>query len=657
LVKSRGIAVNDVYRNFTSASSSSTSISDERLIVEGTQPLSHRKKVTILFLGVNDASRPLKLEEEYREIDRNITRQRSRLELVSKLAVRLSELQQGLLHHMPDVVHFGGHGNSAGELILLDESGALSAVTPDALRTLFAAHRGNVRLVILNACFSATQAMAVRDSVGIAVGMHQQISDRAAIVFTAAFYEAIAYRRSVREAFDLGIAAIKLHGMMEEAHTPELLVRPGLNAADVYLGTPRASTRSGRSNLLALQARRVIFMTLLAASFALAVLFGSGTLRQNIISEYTVLVILGCLAGILAWGILSSTGEISGSRYGITMKLGGSSVTVGATIAGGLWLAATEGEFATKIKFVDESMQSVHVSGTLRLEIDAYTITTPVRGADLVELGQLPHRMAGRVASLTLESSAFRLGSLEQKYRIQPNEMLLVHVRPTSTTKISGTVSFEGARLPGGQISVVGRDCAGNVRDGFFEIPCAETSTPVKIQIRVPELYTFRICTREVTLKTFANNEIVLEGCAVKVASGSGTSSRPCALRSPEEIIQREAELVRQHDLRVVALFGPNAEIIDAHTGRGQSPRDRYQFEFDHHRFAEASHSNIRYVRSEGGSAFYTSSSAGRFLEGGGYDNPGPSDHWIFDRLGECWRIRTLIINAAHDPDRRFTAE
>jgi hypothetical protein len=626
--------------------------------MEETPSLPHRKKIKILFLGVNDDSRPLKLEDEYREIDRSISRQQDRLELAAKLGLRLSELQQGLLHHMPDVVHFGGHGNAAGELMLRDEAGALSAVTPNALRTLFAAHRGNVRLVILNACFSAAQARAVRDSVGIAVGMRREISDPMAIAFAAAFYEALGYRRSVREAFDLGVAAIKLHGRMEEASTPELLVRSGVNPSDVYLGAARAAIRrSGRSSLLALQTRRMIFMALLAASVVLAVLFGSGTLRQNFISEYTVLVILGCLAGILTWGILSSTEEISGSRHGFALKLGGSSVTVGLTIAGGLWLARAEGEFAMKVKFVDESRQSVHVSGTLRLEIDAYTIPVPVRGADLVELGQLPRRMAGRVASLTLESSAFRLGLPEQKYRIQPNEMLLVHVRPTSTTKISGTVSFEGARLPGGQISVVGRDCAGNVRDGFFEIPCAETSVPVKIQIRVPELYTSRICTREVMLKALTSNEIVLEGCAIPVTTGGGSSSRPCSLRGPEEIIRREAELVRQHDMRVVALFGPNAEIIDAHTGQGQSPKDRYQSEFDKHRFVEASHSNIRHVRSEGGAAFYTSSSVGRFLDGGGYNNPGTSDRWIFERVGDCWRIKALIINAAHVRDRRFIAE
>ena len=607
---------------------------------------------------MNDNSRSLKLDEEYREIDLSISRRQNRLELASKLALRLSELQQGLLHHMPDVVHFGGHGSPAGELMLRDEAGALSAVTPDALRSLFAAHHGNVRLVILNACFSAAQARAVRDSVGVAVGMRRRISDRAAIVFAAAFYEALAYRRPVREAFDLGIAAIKLHGMMEEADTPELLVRPELDASGMYLGAACVSNRRpGRSSLLTLQTRRMIFMTLLGASVILAVLFGSGIFRQNIISEYTVLVILGCLAGILAWGILSSSGEISGSRYGITMKLGGSSVTLGATIAGGLWLATAESEFAVKIKFVDESKQPVNVSGTLRLEIDAYTMPMPVRGADLVELGQLPRRMAGRVASLTLESSVFRLGLPDQKYRIQPSEMLLVHVRPISTTRISGTVSFEGARMPGGQISVVGRDCAGNVRDGFFEISCVETSIPVKIQIRVPELYTSRICTREVTLKTFTNNEIVLEACANTATKGFGPPPRTCSLRSPEEIIRREADLVRQHDLRVIALFAPNAEIIDAQTNQGQSPRDRYQSEFSRHRFVEASHSDIRYVRSESGATFYTSSSTGQFLGGGGYNNLGPSDHWIFEKGGDCWRIKALIINAAHDRDRRFIAE
>lgn len=370
----------DIKRDIEPANDAPVPALRASVVAANRKPQTRRKKLKILFLAVNDTKGDLKLDEEYREIDLSVARRQDKLELVSKFAIRRSELQQGLLQHTPDVVHFGGHGTPSGELMLRGDDETLSLVSADALRLLFETLRDNVRLVVLNACFSTEQATAIRDGVGIAIGMRRQISDHAAIAFSAAFYEALAYRRAVREAFDLGIAAIKTQGMADEANVPELLVRPDLDASVVYLIAASDSTnRPERVSSLALRTRRMVFIALFLASVMFAVLFGAGILRQNIISEYVVLVILGGLTGILTWGILSSSGEIKGSGYGVSLKLGGSSVTLGATLAGGLWLAASEGEFAIKIKFVDEVRQPVNVNSTVRLEIDGYTSTMSVK--------------------------------------------------------------------------------------------------------------------------------------------------------------------------------------------------------------------------------------------------------------------------------------
>lgn len=624
----------------------------------------HSRKLKILFLAANDPQGKLQVDEEYRGIDHAVVQRRDRLELVAKLAVRRDEIQRGLLQHIPDVVHFGGHGTRAGALLFCGEPGE---VTGDGFGALLDALRDRVRLVVLNACFSATQADSIRDSVGIAIGMDSPISDAAAVAFSVAFYEALAYGRSVLQAFQLGRAAIAVHGMPQEAPVPRLLVRRGVDASKVILVAPDEDADGSLDGGSAWQRMlRLAFAAAFLAAVAFAALFGAGVLHQNLLSEYVVFVVLGGLAAIFTWGFLSVPPGVAEARRGVVTRAIGSAATLVAVIGGGLQFAASESEFAVKVKFVDPAGQPAAVTGMARLEIGGYMSPLSMNGSDLVEFGPLPRRLADSPASLTLESLTFRLQSPEQMYRLQPGGMLRVEVTPIVPSKISGTVSFAAARMPGGQVSIVGRDCASTIRDGYFEIACPGTAPPVKVQIRVPENYTDQICTRESVLHAMTDNEIVLERCTGRApvprlppaaARSAPRPPRPC-MQTPEALIHREAQLVIQQDVaQLVALFSPGAAIADAQRGESHSPQDRYLAEFARHRFAGASHGEIRCVGIANGKAFYTSSSAGWFSDGTGYNNAGPSDHWILERLGTCWQIAGLIINAAHDGDPRFAQE
>jgi hypothetical protein len=563
----------------------------------------HRRKLKILFLAANDPQGKLQVDEEYHGINDAVVQCRNRLELVANLAVRRDEIQRGLLHHVPGVVHFGGHGTRAGALLFHGDAGE---VTGDGFGALLDALRDRVQLVVLNACFSATQAESIRDSVGIAIGMDSPISDAAAVAFSGAFYEALAYSRSVLQAFQLGQAAIALRGMREEAAIPRLLVRRDVDASQVILVSPDDDA-DGPPDVGSAWPRmlRLALVAALLAAVAFAGLYGTGVLP----------------------------------------------------------LAASEGEFAVTVKFVDPTGQPAAVTGMTRLEIGGYTRLVPVSGSDLAEFGPLPRRLTDSPANLTLESRTFRLRSPEQVYRLQPGGMFRVQVTPVASSKVSGTVSFAAARMPGGQVSVVGHDCASSIRDGYFEIACPDTAPPVKVQVRLPENYTDQVCTREFVLPAMTDNEIVLEHCPrrtpVQVNSSPSLPHlrQPC-LQTPEALIQSEAQLVLHQDTdQLVMLFSPRATIVDAQRGESQSPRDRYLAEFARHHFAGASHSEIRRVGAANGKVFYTSSSAGWFSDGTGYNNPGPSDHWILERLGACWAIAGLIINAAHDDDGRFAQD
>ena len=176
-------------------------------------------KVKVLFLAANPSdTAPLKLDEEIREITAKIraSEHRDLLDLVSIWAVRPDDLLQSLNEHAPHIVHFSSHGSRTGEIILVDKQGVPKAVSPTALKALFGALKDNVRIVVLNACYSRVQAEAITEIVDCAVGMNTAIGDKAAIIFAASFYRAIGFGRSVEQAFEQGKVALLLEGIPED---------------------------------------------------------------------------------------------------------------------------------------------------------------------------------------------------------------------------------------------------------------------------------------------------------------------------------------------------------------------------------------------------------------------------------------------------------
>jgi hypothetical protein len=195
-------------------------------------------KVKLLFLAANPLNTEfLQLDEEIRSITQKIqsAKYRDMIELVPAWAARPDDLLQSLNQHKPQIVHFSGHGSSAGEIILIDDNtGQAKTVNANALELLFATLKDNVRLVVLNACYSRAQAEAIVTNIDCAVGTNESISDKAAIIFAASLYRAFGFGRSVKEAFDQAKAALLLEGISGE-ETLELLCRPGVNPAQVYI--------------------------------------------------------------------------------------------------------------------------------------------------------------------------------------------------------------------------------------------------------------------------------------------------------------------------------------------------------------------------------------------------------------------------------------
>ncbi len=199
------------------------------------------KKIKALFLASNPkGTTPLELDREIREITEKIraAEYRDSIDLISAWAVRPDDLLQLLNQHKPQIVHFSGHGSKSGEIILVDSRGEQKPVNPAAIKALFQTLKANIRVVILNACYSKIQAEAITQVIDCAIGMNDAIGDEAAIAFAASFYRAIGFGLSIKQAFDQGIVVLLLEGIPEESK-PELLVKEGVDPEKIVLIAPK----------------------------------------------------------------------------------------------------------------------------------------------------------------------------------------------------------------------------------------------------------------------------------------------------------------------------------------------------------------------------------------------------------------------------------
>lgn len=193
--------------------------------------------IKLLVLAANPTDTdPLRLGLEVRMIESRIRSSSgaSKFTVRSAWAVTADELMYQLNSFEPNIVHFVGHGNQNGEIFLEGESGQSKPVSPDALARVFASFGRWLQVVVLNACYSATQAQSLSDKVDAVIGMVDSVSDDAAIEFSASFYRALSFGRSVQEAFDQATAALMLHGLPDE-RIPTLTLRKGVNPASLTL--------------------------------------------------------------------------------------------------------------------------------------------------------------------------------------------------------------------------------------------------------------------------------------------------------------------------------------------------------------------------------------------------------------------------------------
>lgn len=191
--------------------------------------------VRILVLSADPTEQPqLRIGEETRRIKDalRMAKYDDIFSVEAEMSVRPRDILDRLHRHKPTILHFVGHGTREGNLLFESETGESKEVGIGALLQALEALPGT-RSLILNACFSATQAGRMIEHVECVVGTRGGISDAAALSFADGFYRALGEGKSIKTAFELGKTQIKLEGLHDEVDLPVLVPRPGVNPSEM----------------------------------------------------------------------------------------------------------------------------------------------------------------------------------------------------------------------------------------------------------------------------------------------------------------------------------------------------------------------------------------------------------------------------------------
>ena len=164
-----------------------------------------------------------------------------------------NDVLDALREHGPfDLVHFYGHGNK-GSLAFEDGRGGAFPMDAKRLRGLLAPDGRPPAVALLSACRSGSMAEALLAS-GVAhvvaIDSDETVLDVAARAFAGQFYPALLSGRSVRQAFEYGLAAVWSDTDVNRACRYLAEQRPGLGELAAAFDAPNAAELLARLEVL-----------------------------------------------------------------------------------------------------------------------------------------------------------------------------------------------------------------------------------------------------------------------------------------------------------------------------------------------------------------------------------------------------------------------
>ncbi len=212
-------------------------------------PNATASKLRVLLLAANPVDHDLlALGQEERLIEDELRAPAvaRRVRLESAWSVTAEDFVEQLETFKPQVLHYSGHGNAQGELVLRDPN--LETSRPASVRSLRQMFSGSpqLRCIVMNTCYSARLAQQlVRHLPLVVVGMRGEVEDAYALLFAEHFYRGIARGKSLREAFD-GARGVVAGKGLDAADLPQINAHGNVDPEEIVL-LPREATPSTAS--------------------------------------------------------------------------------------------------------------------------------------------------------------------------------------------------------------------------------------------------------------------------------------------------------------------------------------------------------------------------------------------------------------------------
>ena len=211
-----------------------------------------------------------------------------------------------------------------------------------------------------------------------------------------------------------------------------------------------------------------LFVALLVAVLGLIILFGSGRLRFGLEGPFVFIIYLmgGMLAAVLTFGILSSSGELTGKKAGWGIRLGGAVVAlVVVTFAGGYYerYLHTPSQFdALLLFYVDNPNAPEHVTGSVGVFIGNEEHMCVLDGTGRALIRSLSSRYLDSAYMLTLDSPNYEVVSNSPK-GLTSQEPILVKIKWKRTYEAASKASLKLHYESGSAIDLAPRPDQKNV--------------------------------------------------------------------------------------------------------------------------------------------------------------------------------------------------
>jgi hypothetical protein len=198
-----------------------------------------KPKLKILYLTATPASQhSLRTDAEVATVQEQIKRAnlRDQIRLELRPAADVDALMRGLNDVRPTVVHFSGHAGTSG--LWMDDGKIVgskgSSLPYRTLTQLLGATDSPPRVVILNACKTASAATSLATVSDAVVTMADSVSDLGAAIFASHFYSAIGAGQPVAVAFQQA-SVMMGHASPSDTGTATITYKTGVDGKKLRL--------------------------------------------------------------------------------------------------------------------------------------------------------------------------------------------------------------------------------------------------------------------------------------------------------------------------------------------------------------------------------------------------------------------------------------